>query len=486
VKVNTFCVNHAGKAFIPGSTIKGVLFAWLQANGLSNAQSKVVFGEVDANQQPVSGGKAEFRDAVLTHLSSPQPNTDQNPDGQRRNWNARRGTCVEPRVAIDPRTKTADHQKLFQTEYVPDGSVFQVIVELPMASDQELLLLLRVFEAFNEAVNPLRIGSDQANNWGSVRWGLTGLEKIDAAAVSQWITQPTIGQLPFQPHATRVDTLRQQARAAFPGTNANTRLRINVTLQFSGPFLVNDPSQARSADNDEVSIGQSSLLRQDGSRFYLPSSSLRGAFRGQAARIWRTIAQQPLNVGAENERKSEAKTRDDLKSLQGFYRLFGAPGWRTPVEITDFEITNGTRHDQDFVAIDRFTGGGAYKKKFNARALYRPTAIGTISVDLARLRNVCTDNWHWAVMLMLFALRDLREGDITFGFGAGKGYGHCSAAFDTQPCGDLEVDAILQAFAAGQPLSQHAPVLDAWYAHLLGYISQAALTDHIPAQQRGT
>ena len=485
VKVNTFCVNHAGTAFIPGSTIKGVLFAWLQASGLSNAQSKVVFGEVDANKEPISGGKAEFRDAVLTRLSPPQPNTDQNPDGQRRNWNARRGTCVEPRVAIDPRTKTADDQKLFQIEYVPDGSKFHVSVELPMASDEELLLLLRAFEAFNEAVNPLRIGSDQANHWGSVHWGLTGVEKIDAAAVAQWITQPIIGQLPFNPHPARVDTLRQQARTTFPGTNATTRLRINVTLQFSGPFLVNDPSQARFAADGEFSIGHSSLLRQDGSRFYLPSSSLRGAFRGQAARIWRTIAQQS-NVGPENEQKSEAKTRDDLQRLQGFYRLFGAPGWRAPIEITDFEITSASRHDQEFIAIDRFTGGGAYRKKFNARARHRPTATGTISIDLARLRNVCAGNWHWAVMVMLFALRDLREGDITFGFGAGKGYGHCSAIFDPQPCGDAEVDAVLQTFAANQPLAQHAPVLDAWYADLLGYVSQAALTDHIPVQQRGT
>ncbi len=72
------------------------------------------------------------------------------------------------------------------------------------------------------------------------------------------------------------------------------------------------------------------------------------------------------------------------------------------------------------MAIDRFTGGAAPGLKFDADYADRPRLTGKIRVDLDRIEP-------WALGLLALTFRDLIEGDITFGFGASKGYGICQA-----------------------------------------------------------
>ncbi|MGH8615097.1 MAG: TIGR03986 family type III CRISPR-associated RAMP protein [Gammaproteobacteria bacterium] len=75
---------------------------------------------------------------------------------------------------------------------------------------------------------------------------------------------------------------------------------------------------------------------------------------------------------------------------------------------------------QEFVAIDRFTGGAANKKKFNAERPDSVTLHGWIEVEPER---ICA----WGYGLLALVLRDLKEGDIQFGLGRAKGYGSCTA-----------------------------------------------------------
>src|SRR5439155_26026717 len=106
-------------------------------------------------------------------------------------------------------------------------------------------------------------------------------------------------------------------------------------------------------------------------------------------------------------------------------QVFGAPGWRSPLHISAFKtadpIGDEETQTQEFLAIDRFTGGGVEGAKFNATAVYRPTLSGTIGVDLKTLERANVG--RWALGLLTLTLRDLIEGDIRLGFGAAKGYG---------------------------------------------------------------
>jgi CRISPR/Cas system CSM-associated protein Csm3 (group 7 of RAMP superfamily) len=487
VNVSSVCTDVQGQAFIPASTIKGVLVAWLRGHQITGAEVNKVFGETSGDE-PIQGGKAEFHDARLTVKPALGANSFQDPDPLhdpkkiRRHWSASRGTCVEARVAIDPRTKTADDQKLYHLEYVPEGSEFEIVVNLPMASEAELLLLLRALAAFSLEPHGARIGAEQANGWGKVQWGLTRVEKIDAADIAAWIQGTDLSKLPFAAHPEQVDALAARALARYPGGTRVDRLEIDIVLRFQGALLVNDPTQERKGDSP---IGHATLLRQDGIRYYLPGSSVRGAFRGQAARIWRTIAQDK-NVGVAPG-MTEVKDIRALSGLLPFLQLFGAPGWRTPLAISDFEISDVRPHLQEFVAIDRFTGGSSDKKKFSARGLYKPVASGKLSIDLTRLCKACTADWTWAMMLLLFTLRDLVEGDINFGFGAGKGYGHCLAEVTFHPSGDDAVDTVLRGFPFQRPADPTVKAsLEQWYECLEEKILVAKLPDHVQVQQRGT
>ncbi|MCI5133052.1 MAG: hypothetical protein D3904_16440, partial [Candidatus Electrothrix sp. EH2] len=115
-------------------------------------------------------------------------------------------------------------------------------------------------------------------------------------------------------------------------------------------------------------------------------------------------------------------------------QVFGAAGWKTRIRIQDFHWTQQidgptekeTRYSgcaskqQDFVAIDRFHGGGKDGAKFAVEHSESPCFQGRITVS----RRVDESGKG----LLALVLRDLREGDISFGFGANKGYGQIEPA----------------------------------------------------------
>jgi hypothetical protein len=68
----------------------------------------------------------------------------------------------------------------------------------------------------------------------------------------------------------------------------------------------------------------------------------------------------------------------------------------------------------DFLAIDRFTGGGAEGLKFDALALWRPAFKARIFLENP-------DDWELGWLTLV--LRDLAEGWLRVGFGAAKGFG---------------------------------------------------------------
>jgi CRISPR/Cas system CSM-associated protein Csm3 (group 7 of RAMP superfamily) len=193
-------------------------------------------------------------------------------------------------------------------------------------------------------------------------------------------------------------------------------LILTVELQFGGPFLVNDPCSKRSDKDPDHSPRLTSDRRP-----LLPASSFRGAFRSQAERILRTLDSNAL--GDPHRLGWDPKT----KMPPPLFELFGYSKRRALVDIEDFTGTEPVskelleQHTQQFVAIDRFTGGSSHRRLFNAAYLDRPTLTGKIRIPLdGRVRPE---------MLGLLALtfRDLIEGDITFGWGAAKGYGVCRA-----------------------------------------------------------
>lgn len=267
------------------------------------------------------------------------------------------------------------------------------------------------------------------------------------------------------------------------------------TLAATGPFLTHDLAQAGRSGFDHAPV---LAAYEKGAKPVLPGSSLRGVLRSQAERIARTLATFAAWDGAQDaeSRKTMFLTRcpacnplttksdDPVASCNSLIKaelssderrkleqqgaeeklclacqLFGSTwnGSRLRVEDASFFGEKVETKVLDFLAIDRFTGGGRDAAKFDAVVLWKPKF---------RVRLFLENPQPWELGWLALVLRDLHDGLITAGFGAAKGFGECQIedekltfGFLTDedfplPAGDAQDATVQQAIAAGQRLLQ--------------------------------
>jgi CRISPR/Cas system CSM-associated protein Csm3 (group 7 of RAMP superfamily) len=411
----TVHIGHNGKPVIPASSLKGALRAWAEANRLDCGLIKEVFGDQDR------GGAITFHDAPLDQPSSPA-------DATARFWCNERATALSPRVVIDPVTRSAAERLLFYVEYVPEGATFNLAITGRNATPRQRSLVLyvlqnafRLRDAPGDDTHPSRLGSQVANGWGKVSWSRTSLKTLNLRA---WLDAP-----PKMWHKTllTVDAATEANWLAgmdeFETKPQGRVVRLVLTLMFDGPMLVNDPTRCKKGDqNGQNAVGHAVIRRENG-QVFLPSASVRGAFRAQARRIWQTLAWD-TGQNATKAQNTSAPRKGSQTRLAALWRVFGATGWRAPVEFDDFELRRSEdEYRQEFVAVDRFTGGAAKKKLFNAHALWKPTFTGDVIIRADRWDEKEWDVRPWVWLLLAFTLRDWIEGDGFIGFGRSKGYG---------------------------------------------------------------
>lgn len=228
------------------------------------------------------------------------------------------------------------------------------------------------------------------------------------------------------------------------------------TLQAEGPFLTNDATSSGMSG-----FNHAPLLAQigDWTKPVLPGSSLRGVLRSHAERIARTLAtHRAIEEYPEQEREKRKehflnrcpacdplvhrrRSVDELalESCDSLLRyktkvsenkeispeqlclacqLFGSTRRGSRLIVEDAPYHYGDKLPEykmlDFLAVDRFTGGGAEHFKFDALALWKPAFKVRIFLDNPE---------DWELGWMTLALRDLAEGWLRVGFGAAKGFG---------------------------------------------------------------
>jgi CRISPR/Cas system CSM-associated protein Csm3 (group 7 of RAMP superfamily) len=426
VKVDTLVFDAQGKPYIPATALKGNLRTWLQ-NRLSIENAKwleTVFGSEQPSQEAI-GGKANFFDAQIL-----QP--IKNPTFPPSYWHSERQAGVAVGVTIDRVTRTALAKHLFHREIVPPEVKFSVCISGQGFTKEEVALLLAGLEGFNDKQQPVTLGSDTAQHQGRLEWQLGKIEKIDEASAKKWLEQEavTMWHSAFQPVDSQPFYQLKSNLVTEQPTHAT--LRLDWQLQFDSPFLVNDPALYRQNETPAHQPKHDSK-----GKAILPARSMRGAIRSQAERIIRTLNEKAAGLDeAVTVEKIEQVSNLDLAT-----QVFGGTGWKTPIHISDFILADNTGISfcQEFVAVDRFTGGGGEGLKFNAKSAYQPTFNGYWLIDLERIEP-------WGLGLLALVIRDLCEGDITFGFGAAKGYGHCQAVLTAWSVSGVDKVKVIEKF----------------------------------------
>ncbi|RLJ16846.1 hypothetical protein DJ031_15345 [bacterium endosymbiont of Escarpia laminata] len=434
---------------LPATSLKGVLRAWLGRE--EEEQIKRLFGEDSKENNSGRGGEVEFLDA---HLTLPR-----NSDTPLPHWDQDKQTWVEIINSIDRERGVAAENHLAHRETVAAGSGFELEITGQFSQPQnDIPLLLAALEGFNDPENPVLLGADTISGKGRMHWELAVVERLDATSVLEWLEDPNRGmaQQAFQPLPTEELATLKESATVYTGMEEKV-WNFPLTLHFNGPFLVNNPSTDEEMDvpQDQKPAHARPRTNEMG-QVILPAKSLRGVLRSQGEKILRTLLdmedEQWINSELQQFVERRIACRPEIPTracnpLKGkeeageklclACQLFGAPGWRSPMAITDFTLKPGDyeRQTQEMLAVDRFTGGGKDKAKYNAQAIIDPVLEGRVKLDKRRAPG-------WGLGLLALLLRDLKEGELRFGWGAaGKGYGHCTAEIDKWDDHALRQDA---------------------------------------------
>lgn len=218
VLVNSVAKDAQGRAYIPGSSLKGALRSYLlqvfrsqppteggvQVAAIIDFESKrkdgkkqdVLIGEVKKSASwlefvfgtTITGGKIEVWDSLaeedfLKNVGDHVSLTSGKPPF----WRREHLTYVDHAVAIDPDTLTAMDKRLYHFEVVPPGVTFEVNISGQNLAEEELGLILFGLEAFNSEIWPLTIGAMAGRGFGRCKWELTNLYCLEAGGLKDWV-----------------------------------------------------------------------------------------------------------------------------------------------------------------------------------------------------------------------------------------------------------------------------------------------------------
>ena len=423
VEINA-CIKGINKLpIIPGSTIKGKLNEWLKTRSVDDNLLGNIFGKGHnpENDDQGSGGKVEFHDAHITKkLTDAQPWTY---------WREEFQTFVEASTAIDRHKRIALHESLHYTENVPPGVHFGFTITGVM-SKEEAALLIAALDSFDQNDHQPCFGAGDANGQGHMELdGHLHVKVMGAAEISSWLNgfSNNVSKMAMESarnlSQNELNILIEQGKGLFGSAYSSAKL--GITLKFDGPFLVNDPCAVKNKEKDEKTKTDHYPLLDKNQKPRLPVASFRGVLRSQAERIIRTLGGKCCDTEAPCK---PVYNKEDLSGLCLACQIFGASGWKSVININEFTCLQSNEiKKQEFVAIDRFHGGGKDGAKFDATHSERPEFQGTIEFTPRMESN----DLNWGKGLLALVLRDLQESDLTFGFGANKGYGGLASALIT-------------------------------------------------------
>lgn len=365
-----------------------------------------------------------------------------------------RQTHVRDGVGLARDTGVAARNIKFDFETVPRGARFSFRLRLEdddsPAAEFRVRLLAAVLAEWEAGRG--RLGAGAARGLGGfkleeVRYRKTRLATADELVAHLGSADPwQLGDNDASYWSAAL-TAARQSRQSLPDDDlpvARGFVAVSFNLEFDGPFLSNDPLVALLSGFDhapqlEAVVGAAGAPLISG-------GSLRGALRARAEKIARTLwslhwpsgsdflthcpachtmqrdKRAPLaSCDARLDTPTDKETSESDLCLA--CQLFGSTRrgsrlWVEDAHWTGAKPDQNTWKAQDFLAIDRFTGGGQDGAKFDAAPLVNARFAGRLVLHSPR---------KWELGWLALTLRDLCDGRLPIGFGAAKGYGRAKA-----------------------------------------------------------
>ncbi len=412
----TLLRDAKGRPYIPGSTLRGYLSNQLRRHPAWEKELENLFGSPPKRSQPEgsagSDGKQKPLNGALrvydaTWNPSPPP-ADPQGDG----LPGQPGERIESRIAIDPVTATARPNHLLTEEVVAPGSAFSVRLEADRVDQSHLEALLGALHSLDGQIMA-QLGQGKTLGRGLLRWrkDLQQVKTLTKADFQDWLS------LPWKPETLKKDYLKEKVdyQTWQPDPASQEYLKLDLRLHARAPILIADP-QRKTGKKGEPD--HRFTIEGDTGSMRVPASTLKGMLRGRARKILMTL------VDVLSEERQQELSLDQWNEITDslLKQLFGNTDRISWLRVSDgaCRIEKDEIHQQQFNAIDRFTGGVADKRLYLAEAVYPKKPINaSITLDPA----VQKQENRWMLGLLLHVLRDAMEGDLAIGWGKAKGYG---------------------------------------------------------------
>jgi CRISPR/Cas system CSM-associated protein Csm3 (group 7 of RAMP superfamily) len=402
-----------GFPLLPSSAVKGLLrglasVASQSSGGDLSDRIRFLFGELpteigEGDQKSPTGGLIEFRTARMFDTKS-----------------VKTRPALRGKTELFEGTRTADDGQLRHDRVVAPGTRFRAEFVLTRATQEDVALLLGMLALMDGSSSQSALGSSVSQGDGRIRWDQPEVFVFGKDEARAWLNKP-VGET-WENAAKEIEV-----EAITLTADDGVVVDIPLTIEIDGHFLVSAWGTYEAEGEDEeieikpirrpfqVSPDETTTAR-------LPGASLDGALRAQARRIFRTMAGDGLPWEA-----------NDVQLPDAFESLFGSAKQASFLEVETFVAENKRVVRQEFVAIDRFSGGVAGDKKFAVEAFEQPKLTGRLRLRLSRRVNAALTGKQGltesrvldpaAVGLLALLLKDLATGDIPLGHATRKGYG---------------------------------------------------------------
>ena len=380
----TICKNRAGKPYLPGSSLAGVLRHWYFNHirpGFSDNHEKLqklddFWGESDKNNPTVSP------QSIILVSDAPILET--------------KLVRIRDGVSISQSTGIALDQKKYDYEILEPGGYANICVEMLVRDPSDW-----------DACKGLLISLGQALAKGGIRLGAMTQKGFGEC----WLDNPALHILDYNKPQDVLDWLTGEWRGK-NGVNVQevqgfipkkTELIIDAWFSLKTSLLVRSYSGSPGAP-DAVHL---SYQGSDASEPVLPGTSVKGALRGRALRILNTL-DVPEALKALNSFMGEV---DEDKKIKRRSRL----------RINEAVVENSSAYIQNRIRIDRFTAGVMHGALFTEAPCW--PGGGGKEEKMVHVVMTLDDPKDWEAGLMLLLLKDLWLSDLPVGGGKGIGRG---------------------------------------------------------------
>jgi len=337
-------------------------------------------------------------------------------------------TTIRDGVAIDRTLESASSGAKYDLEITPAGTKFRLVTRLELREGDEVeemrFLIQTVFRDFRDG--KIRLGGSKTRGLGHCRFDYTAwqLDFSDKSALRTWLLNKNkVFDTPQEAGLSQLSGISNHGSDIEEEHDLD--IEIGLSIGENSPFIIKHGKE----DDDHDAIFTRVFDATGKDVDYIPGSSLKGVFRARAEKILRTLGGKACATIGENgctrkiRKLIEKKefNEGDAKKIVGnsclVCRLFGNGYLAGRISFDDAFFEGELLKKQfDSVAIDRFTGGAMDGKLFDTL----PVISGKTKVHISIKRPSNFDR-----ALLLFLLRDLKEGfpPLRFGYGKSKGYG---------------------------------------------------------------